>query len=116
MIPNPLALIAEVTHRCPLRCVYCSNPLQLVSKDSELTTADWKRVFQEASAIGVLHLHLTGGEPASRCRHLNSVPKSTLDGCYLGNRATRRSTSQSLMVSGKSRSSRKVRAADGGKA
>ena len=66
MIPNPLALIAEVTHRCPLRCVYCSNPLQLVSKDSELTTADWKRVFQEASAIGVLHLHLTGGEPASR--------------------------------------------------
>ena len=66
MIPNPLALIAEVTHRCPLRCVYCSNPLHLVRKDSELTTADWKRVFQEARAIGVLHLHLTGGEPASR--------------------------------------------------
>jgi pyrroloquinoline quinone biosynthesis protein E len=66
MTPNPLALIAEVTHRCPLRCVYCSNPLQLVRKDSELTTADWKRLFQEASAIGVLHLHLTGGEPASR--------------------------------------------------
>ena len=66
MIPNPLALIAEVTHRCPLRCVYCSNPPHLVRKDSELTTADWKRVFQEARAIGVLHLHLTGGEPASR--------------------------------------------------
>src|SRR6266850_210224 len=27
---NPLALIAELTHRCPLHCVYCSNILELV--------------------------------------------------------------------------------------
>ena len=32
MIPNPLALIAEITHRCPLHCVYCSNPLQLAAR------------------------------------------------------------------------------------
>ena len=66
MIPNPLALIAEVTHRCPLHCVYCSNPLQLVATRAELSTEEWVRVFQEASRLGVLHLHLTGGEPATR--------------------------------------------------
>jgi len=66
MIPNPLALIAEITHRCPLHCVYCSNPVQLVATKAELSTEEWVRVFQEASRLGVLHLHLTGGEPAAR--------------------------------------------------
>ena len=62
----PRALIAEVTHRCPLRCVYCSNPLEMRSRAQELTTADWQRVFGEAAALGVLQLHLTGGEPLAR--------------------------------------------------
>lgn len=66
MLPNPLALIAEVTHRCPLHCVYCSNPLELAAASSELTTADWLHVFTEAARMGVLHLHLTGGEPLAR--------------------------------------------------
>ena len=66
MIPNPLALIAEVTHRCPLHCVYCSNPLELVSTNAELSSGEWARVFEEAAQLGVLHLHLTGGEPAAR--------------------------------------------------
>ena len=65
-MPNPLALIAEITHRCPLHCVYCSNPLELTSRNEELATADWLRVFSEAAALGVLHLHLTGGEPLAR--------------------------------------------------
>ena len=65
-MPNPLALIAEITHRCPLHCVYCSNPLELTSRNEELTTADWLRVFGEAAALGVLHLHFTGGEPLAR--------------------------------------------------
>jgi PqqA peptide cyclase len=60
---NPLALITEITHRCPLHCVYCSNPLELTSRKEELATTDWLRVFSEAAALGVLHLHLTGGEP-----------------------------------------------------
>ena len=63
---NPLALIAEITHRCPLHCVYCSNPLEMTSRQEELATADWLRVFREAAALGVLHLHLTGGEPLAR--------------------------------------------------
>ena len=62
----PRALIAEVTHRCPLRCVYCSNPTEMRSRSEELTTAEWQRVFAEAAALGVLQLHLTGGEPLAR--------------------------------------------------
>ena len=66
MIPNPLALIAEITHRCPLHCVYCSNPLQMAGAKAELSTQEWLRVFQEAAQLGILHLHLTGGEPLAR--------------------------------------------------
>src|SRR3954452_8623012 len=66
MASNPLALIAEITHRCPLHCVYCSNPLELAAASLELKTEDWQRVFEEAAKMGVLHLHLTGGEPLAR--------------------------------------------------
>jgi pyrroloquinoline quinone biosynthesis protein E len=66
MLPNPLALIAEVTHRCPLHCVYCSNPLQMTAAGQELGTGDWVRVFREAAGMKLLHLHLTGGEPLAR--------------------------------------------------
>jgi len=36
------------------------------SIESELHTEEWVRVFQQASALGALHLHLTGGEPLAR--------------------------------------------------
>ena len=63
---SPLALIAELTHRCPLHCVYCSNPRELSARSEELPTATWSRVFNEAAAAGVLQLDLTGGEPLAR--------------------------------------------------
>ena len=66
MTQNPLALIAEITHRCPLHCVYCSNPLQMTAAEAELPTEDWIRIFREASGLGILHVHLTGGEPLAR--------------------------------------------------
>jgi len=66
MISNPLALIAEVTHRCPLHCVYCSNPLELAAVSSELSTREWIDVFQQAGQLGMLHAHFTGGEPLAR--------------------------------------------------
>jgi pyrroloquinoline quinone biosynthesis protein E len=62
----PLGLLAELTHRCPLGCPYCSNPLALDSRDVELDAATWGRVFREAAALGTLQLHLSGGEPAAR--------------------------------------------------
>jgi len=60
------ALIAEITHRCPLHCVYCSNPLEMQRRSDELSTADWLSIFQQGSEMGVLQLHLTGGEPLAR--------------------------------------------------
>jgi PqqA peptide cyclase len=65
-LPAPLGLLAELTHRCPLACPYCSNPLALEDRANELDTATWARVFREAAAMGVLQVHLSGGEPASR--------------------------------------------------
>ena len=64
--PPPLGLIAELTHRCPLQCAYCSNPLALEPSREELGTGDWLRVFDEAASLGVLQVHLTGGEPMAR--------------------------------------------------
>ena len=65
-VPAPLGLLAELTHRCPLACPYCSNPLELEDRAAELDAATWARVFREAAAMGVLQVHLSGGEPASR--------------------------------------------------
>ncbi|WP_426955127.1 pyrroloquinoline quinone biosynthesis protein PqqE [Muricoccus radiodurans] len=64
--PPPIGLLAELTHRCPLRCPYCSNPLELSRASEELDAATWGRVFREAATLGVLQLHLSGGEPAAR--------------------------------------------------
>jgi pyrroloquinoline quinone biosynthesis protein E len=63
---HPLGLLAELTHRCPLGCPYCSNPVALERRTDELDTATWARVFGEAAALGVLQVHLSGGEPAAR--------------------------------------------------
>lgn len=65
-VSAPLSLVAEVTHRCPLHCVYCSNPVGLKAQKSELTTEEWLRVFEEAHALGVVQLHFSGGEPLER--------------------------------------------------
>ena len=63
---EPLAVIAELTHRCPLRCTYCSNPLQLQAAANELDTEAWLQVFTQAAKMGAMHAHFTGGEPLLR--------------------------------------------------
>ena len=65
-LTKPLGLLAELTHRCPLGCPYCSNPLALDKREDELDTATWARVFVEAAGLGVLQVHLSGGEPGAR--------------------------------------------------
>ncbi len=62
----PLAILAELTHRCPLRCPYCSNPLELERRGDELDTAAWRRVIAEAAELGALQVHFSGGEPTLR--------------------------------------------------
>jgi pyrroloquinoline quinone biosynthesis protein E len=78
----PLGLLAELTHRCPLACPYCSNPLALDDRVSELDTATWGRVFSEAAAMGVLQVHLSGGEPASRRDLVDIVSAANASGLY----------------------------------
>src|SRR5260221_4953241 len=62
----PLALLAELTHRCPLQCPYCSNPLELERNRAELDTESWRGVPDEAGVVGVLKVHFSGGEPLVR--------------------------------------------------
>ncbi len=66
MSPRPYNLVAELGYRCPLQCPYCSNPLDLAAFPESLSADDWGHVFREAAALGVVHVGLSGGEPASR--------------------------------------------------
>lgn len=66
MTEAPVALLAELTYRCPLRCAYCSNPTNWRDYGDELDTDGWTRVLREAGELGVLHVHFSGGEPLLR--------------------------------------------------
>jgi len=63
---GPAGLLAELTHRCPLQCPYCSNPLEMERASAEMSAEAWGEVFRQAAAAGVLQLHLSGGEPTAR--------------------------------------------------
>jgi len=82
MSSNPLALIAEITHRCPLHCVYCSNPMQLAPTASELSTGEWKDVLEQCGKLGMLHAHFTGGEPLARTDLAELVSAARAAGLY----------------------------------
>ncbi|MBB2201916.1 pyrroloquinoline quinone biosynthesis protein PqqE [Gluconacetobacter tumulisoli] len=64
--PPPMSLLAELTHRCPLQCPYCSNPLALDGREAELSTAEWIGILDQAAEMGVLQVHFSGGEPMAR--------------------------------------------------
>jgi PqqA peptide cyclase len=78
----PLGLLAELTHRCPLRCPYCSNPVELHRASQELDAATWGRIFAEASALGVLQVHLSGGEPTARRDLPEIIRRAVTAGLY----------------------------------
>lgn len=64
---KPLWLVLELTYRCPLKCPWCSNPVDYTRReDEELSTAEWKRVLREGRELGALQLGFTGGEPLLR--------------------------------------------------
>jgi pyrroloquinoline quinone biosynthesis protein E len=78
----PLAILAELTHRCPLQCPYCSNPLALEASSAELSTEQWKGVIKEAAELGVLQIHFSGGEPTARRDLEDLVAASAAEGLY----------------------------------
>jgi pyrroloquinoline quinone biosynthesis protein E len=79
----PLVLIAELTHRCPLHCVYCSNPRELTARTAELSTETWSRVFEQSAAAGVMQLDLTGGEPLARPDLTQLIQSARSAGLYV---------------------------------
>ncbi len=81
-VPPPLALLAELTHRCPLQCPYCANPVELERAAGELDTASWLRVLDEAAALGILQVHFSGGEPTARRDLLDLVRRAAAGGLY----------------------------------
>ena len=82
MVNPPIAMLAELTHRCPLACPYCSNPQELTERNSELSTAEWTEIFRQAAELGVLQLHLSGGEPAARTDIVELVAAAQKAGLY----------------------------------
>ena len=65
-IGPPLWLLAELTYRCPLHCVFCYNPVDFAHQQSELSTDDWLRVLRQGRELGAVQLGLSGGEPLVR--------------------------------------------------
>ena len=65
-VGQPLWLLAELTYRCPLHCVFCYNPVQLKQASSELSTAEWVEVMRQARQLGAAQLGFSGGEPLVR--------------------------------------------------
>ena len=78
----PLSVLAEITHRCPLQCPYCSNPVEMDRATSELTTEEWQRVLPELADLGVLQIHFSGGEPTARKDLVELVQSATDAGLY----------------------------------
>jgi PqqA peptide cyclase len=81
-ISPPLALMAELTHRCPLQCPYCSNPVEMLKAGQERDTEFWLRVIDEAADLGVLQMHFSGGEPTLRQDLPQLVAHATARGIY----------------------------------
>ena len=75
-------MLLELTHRCPLQCPYCSNPLELDRGSTELTTEEWKKVLTELAEIGVLQVHFSGGEPTARKDLVELVKHANDAGLY----------------------------------
>ena len=65
-IGPPLWLLAELTYKCPLHCVFCYNPVNYAHTPDELSTDDWLRVLREARAAGSVQCGFSGGEPMLR--------------------------------------------------
>ena len=82
-VPRPYNLVAELTYRCPLRCTYCSNPLDYARVREALDGDAWTRLFQQGAALGAVHVGLTGGEPTLHPDLLGIVGGAAEAGLYV---------------------------------
>ena len=67
---RPPFLIASITSKCNLHCAGCYSRCNHATTDAEpvsqLTDAEWLRIFDEADEMGVSFILLAGGEPMLR--------------------------------------------------
>jgi PqqA peptide cyclase len=80
--PRPNSLLCELTYRCNLQCPYCYNPLDLQSYHEELSAETWRRVLEEAAAMGVVQVGFSGGEPTLRPELPDLVGAASRAGLY----------------------------------
>jgi pyrroloquinoline quinone biosynthesis protein E len=79
---RPYTLVAELTYRCPLRCVYCSNPVEVAQLGAEIDASAWQDVLAQAEALGVMQVHFSGGEPLLRSDLESLVARASQLGLY----------------------------------
>jgi PqqA peptide cyclase len=76
----PLWLVIELTYKCPLKCPWCSNPVDFDRYRNELSTEEWKEVLRQGRRLGSLQLGFTGGEPMLR----NDLEELVAEADHLG--------------------------------
>lgn len=81
-ISPPLGALLELTHRCPLQCPYCSNPLEMERVAAEMTTESWLQVIDQLADLGILQVHFSGGEPTVRRDLVDLIRRTTALGIY----------------------------------
>lgn len=60
----PISGSIELTRRCTWRCRHCyAGPSPAAARSGELAAAEWRRILDEITEAGCLHLLLTGGDP-----------------------------------------------------
>jgi MoaA/NifB/PqqE/SkfB family radical SAM enzyme len=65
------SLFIELTYNCNLRCIHCYNPKHTV--DKPMPFEQYKKIIDEAVALGCFHLILSGGESALHSEFIEIV-------------------------------------------
>ncbi len=78
----PLTVLAELTWRCPNRCVHC-HFWPRADAGRELSTARWSGIFGQLSEAGTLFLSLSGGEPLARADFFEILAAAVRQGFFV---------------------------------
>jgi len=62
VMKTPKSLDLSITHKCNLRCSYCSHFSSPAETDHDLPAEEWLRFFEEMGRCAVMDVTLSGGE------------------------------------------------------
>ena len=66
VMKSPRSVEIAITHRCNLRCLYCSHFTSDGDVGTDLDKDEWAAFFEELGRLGVMRVILQGGEPFIR--------------------------------------------------